>query len=371
MHATLGLSQSIIRVLQYHELKVTRGQAELLDAGNFIKDAHELSYKDKLYHFTRLISLNEYSRKPVWHVFLGFNLADKVSNETMRSIARQYIEGMGFGGQPWLAYRHYDTLHDHVHLVSTTIQHDGKRIRLSLAGLKYSRELTHSLERRHGLDQGSAQAELLAQHKYLPKVKYGETSLYPTMNMVLETIVPHYNYTSLGELNAVLGLFNMKASRGRPDSQIYQRRGLVYYPLMSDGREGPAYIKASVFPTQPTLDNLERRFAENQQAQVQHRRRLRSTIDYALAGGELSFSAFQEAMAGEKINLVLQKDAGGGQTMWWVDHHTKTVFEGAALGAKYTTAGILQRCMPEETYQQQQAAREEQQHQEHRIRHSL
>jgi len=338
MHATLGLSQSIIRVLQYHELKVTRGVSELVEVGNFIKDAQDLSYKDKLYHFGRLISLNEYTSKPVLHVFLGFNLADKVNNETMRHIAREYIEGMGFGGQPWLAYRHYDALHDHVHLVSTTIQHDGKRIRLSLAGLKYSRQLTHNLEERHGLDQGSAEAALLAQHKYLPKVKYGETSLYPTMNLVLETIVPHYNYTSLDELNAVLGLYNIKASRGQPESLMYQRRGLIYYPLTGDGREGPAYIKASVFPLQPTLPNLEKRFVENQHAQEQHRRRVTSTIDYALAGGELSFTAFQQSMASEKINLVLQQDASSAGSEIYGNRDLSTLYAGRGLSTTAASA---------------------------------
>ena len=191
------------------------------------------------------------------------------------------------------------------------------------------------------------------------------------MTLVIDTIVPKYNYTSLEGLNAVLRLYNMKASKGRPESATYQNRGLIYYPLMEDGREGGAYIKASAFASQPTLNNLEKRFTENQRAQDQHRRRLTSMIDYALAGGELSFPAFQQAMAREKISLVVQPDTGGLGTMWYVDHHTKTVFEGVALGAKYTEAGVSQRCIPEDTYQQQEQAQAENQRLDHRIRHSL
>jgi hypothetical protein len=369
MHATLELSRNIVKVLQYHENKVRKEQAELLDAGNFIKDTHELRYPDKLFHFKRLISLNEYTIKPVLHVFLRFNLADSINNEAMRRVAQDYVEGMGFGDQPWLVYRHYDALHDHAHLVSTTIQHNGKRINLSPAQFHYSRKLTRELEQRYGLEKGLAQAEALAHQRYLAKVKYGETSLYPAMALVLETILPQYHYSSLEALNAVLRLYNLKAIRGKVESVTYQKRGLIYCPLKDNGQVAHAFIKASAFSSQPTLSNLEKRFAENIHVQEQHRRRLTSTVDYALAGKKLSFPAFQQAMAREKINLVVQQDGGGARTIWYVDHQTKTVFEGAALGAKYTEAGILQRCIPDEPYQQQVQA--ESQRQDHRIRHSL
>ena len=73
MHATLKLSQDIGRILQYHELKVSRDQAELIGGENFIKDPKELDYDQKLFHYNRLISLNDQGYKPVLHIFLGFS----------------------------------------------------------------------------------------------------------------------------------------------------------------------------------------------------------------------------------------------------------------------------------------------------------
>lgn len=372
MHATLKQIESIHRALPYNELKVRQEQAEFLGGENFVKEARDLSYDEKLFHFNRLIELNDRGYKPVLHIFLRFNRGDALSSANMLKVTQDYMEGMGLGRQPWLAYRHNDTLHSHVHVVSTKIQSNGQRIRITPGVLEFSRKLTHELERRYGLDQGDEEATMRAQHRYLQKVEYSKVSVYPAIKIVLDTIVPTYRYTNLEELNAVLGLFNVKASRGLPESRTHQHRGLLYYPLLPDGREGPAFIKASAFPARPTLDRLEQRFAENIQLRAEHTRRLTSTIDYALAGSQLSFLAFRQEMARQGVNIVTPREDSG-QQIWYVDQRTKAVFEGAALGERYTGAAVRQRCMPEETYQRQQQlrAQEETQRQGYRARHSL
>jgi len=372
MHATLKQVENILRALPYNELKVRREQAEFLGGENFVKEAKDLSYQDKLFHYNRLIQLNDQGYKPVLHIFLGFNRADTLNSPTMLKIVQDYMEGMGLGRQPWLAYRHNDTLHKHVHVVSTKIQPNGQQIRITPAKLEYSRKLTHELEQRHGLDQGNEEVTMRAQYRYLQKVEYSKVSIYPAIKIVLDTIVPAYRYTNLEELNAVLGLFNVKASRGRPESKTYQHRGLLYYPLLPDGREGPAFIKASIFPAKPTLDHLEQRFAENLQLRTEHTRRLTSTIDYALAGSQLSFLAFRQEMGRQGVNIVTPREDSR-QQIWYVDQRTKAVFDGAALGERYSGAAVRERCMPEETYQRQQQLRvqEETERKGHRARHSL
>lgn len=370
MHATLEQSQNIARILQYHETKVQKGQAELIGGENFIKEPQELNYEEKLFHYDRLISLNYQGYKPVLHVFLRFSRVDTIDSIVMQRVAKAYMEGMGFGKQPWLAYRHKDTLHPHVHLISTTRLADGKRMPLTLDHLRQSREITHRLEKQFGLDQSDEEATLRAQHRYLQKVEYGKVSLYPSLKIALETIVPAYRYTNLDELNAVLGLFNVKASRGKEQSVTFKKRGLLYYPLLADGREGPAYFKASAFPSKPTLGFLETRFAENVNLREQHRRRLTSTIDYVLAGSTLSFGAFSQEMGRQNVSVVTP---GSGDSIYYVDHRTQSVFEGKALGSSYALSTVHARCLPEETYQQKQRlqAQEESERQSHRMRHSL
>lgn len=370
MHATVDRAQSIIRELQYHELKVRRGRAELIGGENFVKEAPELNYAEKLFHFNRLIALDNQGYRPVLVVFLDFGGADNLDNPTMFKVTQAYAEGMGLGQQPWLAYRHRDTLHDHVHLVSTTIKADGNRISVNRALLKHSRELTHRLEKEYGLGVNVEEAILRAKYNYLQKVEYGKVSLYPAIKLVLETIVPAYKYTNLEELNAVLGLFNVRA---RETSVAHKRGGLLYYAVLPDGKEARAYFKASIFPSQPTLPRLEERFAESLSLREENRRRLTSTIDYALAGSTLSFDAFKQELGRQQVSVVTPRSETAGQRIWYVDHRTQSVFAGAALGARYTAAVVQQRCLPDEVYQQSQQvqAQQEAKRQGHRMRHSL
>lgn len=372
MHATIERAQSIGRVLQYHELKVKRQQAELIGGDNFIKDARNLTHAEILFYFNRLIALNDdQGYKPIFGPILRFSRRDAIDGPGMLRVTQAYIQEMGWDKQPWLAYLHRDTLHPHVHVVSTTIQASGERIPITLDDLRYSREVTHGLEERFGLDQSNEEEILRSQQRYLQRVEVGKVSLYPAIKIVLDTIVPNYRYTSLDELNAVLGLFNVRASRGEEGSLSHAKRGLLYYPLLPDGRNGPACFKASSFPSRPTLDRLEERFAENLSLREEHRRQLTSTIDYALAASTLSFDAFRQVLVRQQVNVVTPRATDAGAGIWYVDHRSRSVFEGAVLGAKYSAVGIRERCLPDDVYQQKQATQQETERQGQRMRHSL
>jgi hypothetical protein len=175
------------------------------------------------------------------------------------------------------------------------------------------------------------------------------------MNRVLERVVPSYAYTSLDELNAVLGLYHMRASRGPEGSACHANGGLVYKPLKENGRDADASIAASVFPSQPTLKKLEERFAENAGKREAFCDRVRTAVDWCLIGTPLSLGAFKEAMGYEGVDVVYRQDPQGVlQNVWFVDHRSQAVFEGAALGEKYSAEGLGRRCIPEEQYRQQQ-----------------
>ena len=55
--------------------------------------------------------------------------ADKLSKEKLKEIANEYMQKIGFGEQPYLLYQHHDAGHPHIHIVTTNIKADGKRIR--------------------------------------------------------------------------------------------------------------------------------------------------------------------------------------------------------------------------------------------------
>lgn len=351
MHATIILNRSIVRVLQYHELKVEKGIAECIRAENFVKQLGDLGYKDKLYNFQRLMNQNEMAEKKTLHIFLNFGFGEKIANDKLSALTQQYMEGMGWDRQPYLLYRHDDTHHLHTHVVSTSIRDKGERIKIPLRDYYRSRELTHQLERQYGLS-------LSAPEFPLQKVQYGQMPLLQAMSKVLEAVLPVYKFTSLPELNAILRMYNMEATRGHPRSFTWKKGGLLYQPLGKDGKPEGAYIKASVFERRPTLRNLEMQFAANQPLRQHHLSRLTTSIDGIFIHQVPDLMAFRIALQRDRISTIVQKDRSGQpQNIWYVDQVTHCAFDGAALGGRYTMAALQKRCISEHAHKQQEQQR--------------
>jgi hypothetical protein len=63
--------------------------------------------------------------KPVWHSSLALPAGETVSSEEWESIATRYMEKMEIADHQWVAFRHDDTDHQHIHIVASRIGLDG------------------------------------------------------------------------------------------------------------------------------------------------------------------------------------------------------------------------------------------------------
>jgi hypothetical protein len=318
-----------------------------------IKDVDDLTLKEKHYHIDRLLSLNDLVRQKVLHIFISFHETDKIDKDTMRKLARDYMEGMGWDKQPYLVYLHHDALYTHLHIVSSRIRRNDLPIYMYRSNVLKSYELSRQLEKRYGLFQAGVRIpdEEWANLHPVQTLEKGVTSLRPTMNAVLESVIPQYNYTTLEEFNALLGLYRMRASLGEENGSIRNARGLLYVPLTEDGKETRPYVKASFLRQQPTLKVLEARFAVNRELRKQLEERVTTAIDWVLLNNPLDLANFKEALANERISVVLERKADQPK-IWYVDHQSRSVHTGESLGPRYSAEGLLKRLVPEEVYQQ-------------------
>ncbi|MBS1605458.1 MAG: relaxase/mobilization nuclease domain-containing protein [Bacteroidetes bacterium] len=356
MHAIITYNKNIRRLLQYHELKVQRGAAEFLYAGNYFKDKEDLTMQDKMYPFLQRASLNEQVRARILHLVLRFDPEDHPSNDKMTMVAREYLQKMGWGNEPYIVYRHKDTIQPHLHIALPKIRPDGRRLMVTRDDYYRSKKEVRRLEMKYSLrpSDKATRAEDLRRFP-LQKIRFGETPLWLAMNKIFEEVLSKYRFTSLDELNAALRLYNLKASRGRSDSFTRKNGGLLYVPLTDTGKETGTYIKASMFPSRPTLKTLEKLFVKNQPLREPDRQRVTVAIDWTLHNKSLSLDAFRKSLEKEQISTVVRRDANGDpENIWYVDHQKKTVFEGQALGPQYTVPGITKRCISNEDYQLQQ-----------------
>ncbi len=74
--------------------------------------------------------MNPRLKKPVGHTSLDFSAQDKekLTNDVMVQIARDYMSQMGIKDTQYLIGRHYDKEHPHIHLVFNRVDNNGRTI---------------------------------------------------------------------------------------------------------------------------------------------------------------------------------------------------------------------------------------------------
>ena len=360
MVARISTGKSIRKLLNYNENKVKHQQAEIITASGFLKDYVDLNFYEKERHFHKLISLNERAQTNTIHISLNFDPRENPDNNKMIAIAKNYMGKIGFGEQPYLVYRHYDAGHPHIHIVSTNIRPDGSRIPTHNLGRNESEKARQEIEKEFRLIP--AESKSVNNLKLSPidhRKITGSKSTKAAISNVLGIVVHQYRYRTLAELNAVLKLYNVSATKSAAENAPYQHKGLVYQVLDKDGNKNSKPIKASLFYMKPTLANLEKRFEENGRLAAPFARNLRTTIDYALRKNNgAGVAGLVTDLRRERISVVLRQNKDGliyGVT--YVDHRSKTVFNGSDLGKPYAAKGIMERLDSSTSLQQQEHKR--------------
>lgn len=88
--------------------------------------------------------------KPVWHTSLSLPPGETRTPAEWSQIIEDFMDGMGLGGHQYVAVRHHDTDHEHVHIIASRIGLDGS-LYLGKWDAKRAIKLTQELELKHGL----------------------------------------------------------------------------------------------------------------------------------------------------------------------------------------------------------------------------
>lgn len=344
MVAKVNSGKDIRGILNYNENKIKDGVAKCIHENLFGQDVEKLSFSAKLKGFENVMNLNRRATTKAVHISLNFHASEKLNEDTLTQIASTYMDKIGFGSQPYLVYQHFDAAHPHVHIVTTNIKRDGSRILLYNIGRNQSEKARKEIERDYKLVEASGRTQ--AHNKLstidLNKIEYGKSETKRSISNVVRFVVRSYRYTSLPELNAVLSQYNIMADRGSERSQMNSKNGLLYRLFDERGKKVGVPIKASSIYNKPTLKYLEKQFKLNAALREPHKERLKKCIDDAFNGKRsLTRSAFEWTMNNQGIRVLFrQNDEGRIYGITFVDHKTKTVFNGSDLGKAYSAKAI-------------------------------
>ena len=349
MVAIIHNSGSLRNALHYNENKLRQRVAKCIHSGNYPKDTELLGFSDKINRLERQAKLNQQTKINSVHISLNFDLSDNLDTEKLKEISELYMHKIGFGEQPYLVYEHTDAGHPHIHIVTTNIKNDGRRIELHNLARNQSMKASKEIEKKFQLIIAKNKHRLNYELKpvNVKKVQYGKAETKRAITTVLDHVLPSYKYGSLAELNAVLQLYNIIADRGSVNSRIYKGNGLVYRILDANKQKIGVPVKASLIYNKPTLKNIKANFDRNEEERRKHKQRVMNALDLAmLKRKSQSLPDLIQALQKENIHLVLrQNDDGIIYGITYVDHKTKCVFNGSHLGKKYSANAIQQTCV--------------------------
>jgi hypothetical protein len=254
-------------LIDYHERKVHADVADFLGAGNFLQDDHLLTTADKKERFEYQQEMNKRTKRNNLHVALSFSPGEPLNKQKLMNIARDYMDGIGFGRQPYLVYFHRDAGYPHMHVVSTNIQPDGKRIILhNLAGRK-SIGVVVALEHRYGLiKRGEPCPVPLSQDIPLQNAPAEKQDVWRSIIRIVDHVWRTCLFTSFPEYNDALKQFHVRAETGWSRGRLQKSDGVVYRLLDARGQPLPGYVKASHLDFKPGLQALSRKYEENRLA---------------------------------------------------------------------------------------------------------
>jgi hypothetical protein len=348
MVARMRTGQNILGALNYNENKVKAGSAECIAANMFGCESGDLSFYNKKNRFQDQMRLNKRSKTNVVHISLNFAVGEKLSNEKLQGIASAYMDRIGFTNQPYLVYNHFDAGHPHIHILTTSIQDNGKRIPLHNIGKNQSEKARKEIESIFNLvkaEDREVNKECTLDPKNLATAVYGKSQTKEAISKIVRTITRSYKFTSIPELNAVLQQYNVVADRGREGTIMNQKKGLVYSLLDEHGNKVGVPIKASSIYGKPTLVNLEKQFKLNEALRKPYRERLQASIQSVFSKSPtLKVVDFVKALEKANIKIVFrQNEEGRVYGITFIDHQNRVVFNGSDLGKEYSAKAIMER----------------------------
>ena len=181
-------------------------------------------------------------KKMVFHCSLNPHPDEKLSDEILTQIAKEYMEALGYGNQPYIVFKHNDIAREHIHIVSLRVDSRGQKINDKFEKRR-SKKITDALERKFSLIPSSKVTDKAM--KETPKIDITRGNIKEQVASALRMVLKHYRFCSLGELNAVLSAYNLAVGEVKTEFRGKKYDGLVYVPTDDKGGKVSTPIHAS------------------------------------------------------------------------------------------------------------------------------
>ena len=139
--------------LRYNKEKVDKDEAEILYWQKMLDPFDQYGRMDVdtcMASFVPYLEANRRTSNTVFHVSLNPSPEDRLTDVQLQEIAREYMERMGYGNQPYIVFKHKDIDREHLHVVSLRIDENGHKLPHDFEARR-SMEILRDLERKYNL----------------------------------------------------------------------------------------------------------------------------------------------------------------------------------------------------------------------------
>ena len=243
MIAKISSTENLGGALGYNFKKVQHNEAAVLCVNELRKGFDGIFQMDKvLADMQKAIPEQCRTKKTVFHCSLNPHPDEKLSDERLTQIAKEYMEALGYGHQPYIVFKHNDIAREHIHIVSLRVDSQGRKINDRYEGRR-SKKITNALEKKYNLIPSSKVSERTTTET--PKVNVVQGNIKEQVANTVRSAMKHYTFCSLGELNAVLRKYNLAVEEVKTEYGGKRYDGLVYVPTDDKGNKVSTPIHAS------------------------------------------------------------------------------------------------------------------------------
>jgi hypothetical protein len=332
MIAKIGKGSNMYGAILYNQRKVdTENGAVLLL--NKIPDTMDGRYSALYFNqcFEPYLSANIKTEKTVRHISLNPDPADNVSDEQFAEMAGEYMERMGYGNQPFIVFKHTDIDRTHIHIVSTCVGIEGKKIPDDYDHPR-SMAICRDLEKKYNLHKAT-EIEQKQNDEIFKPVNYQSGDIKSQIASVVRHLPKYYSFSTMGSYNALLSLFNITAEevKGERDGQTVN--GLVYVALDENGNKASNPFKASLFGKDAGVAQLHKYFEQSKEKMKSNpaRSALRNTVELAIHTTDNEME-FKKQLVEQGINTVVRRNNDGRiYGITFIDHESRSVWNGSQL----------------------------------------
>lgn len=345
MVANIRTGATVGGAIRYNEEKVNRGQAEVLFWNRMLDPfdtAGRMSHERCMASFEPFLQANRRTTNTVFHVSLNPSPEDRLTDEQLGEIAREYMERMGYGEQPYIVFKHRDIAREHLHIVSLRIDREGRKLPHDFEARR-SVEITRNLEQKYGLHP-SIKGQELQDRKGLHKVDYQKGDVKQQVSSTVRSCLRHYRCASFGEWWTLLEAFNISAEErtGTIDGRDYA--GMIYGVLTDDGYGIGTPFKSSRIGKDVGYEALQRYYERSKTALKEPGviDELRGKIADGMARSS-SRAEFCERLHDKGVDAVFRLNAAGriyGVT--FIDHEQGIVANGSLLDRSFSANAFEQ-----------------------------